>query len=93
MLVTIDNQVIAVKFQHNQTGENKGTKCLITKGKESDGEFVAAGFALLHPKDNFCKEKGRRVALAKALRDTDFNKTQKASFWEAYRNWGINPRW
>lgn len=93
MLVTIDNQIIAVKFQHNQTAENTGTKCFITKGKESDGEFISAGISLLHPKDTFCKEKGRRIALAKALQESGFTKSQKASFWETYRNWGINPRW
>lgn len=95
MLVTIGEGVIAVKFQHAQTEEMKGTKCLIIKGKESDNPegFISAGYSKVHPKDNFCKEKGRRVALKKALAESSFTKAQRAIFWEEYRTWGANPRW
>ena len=95
MLVTIDGKQIAVKFQHTQIEEIKGTKCLIVEGKESSDpdKFIGTGIATLHPKDAFCKEKGRRVALRKALSDAGYNKSQRTVFWQEYQHWGVNPRW
>ena len=52
--------------------DREGTVCLIRDGNSpspGDGTFpvIAVGVSVVHPKDHFSKESGRRVALAHAL--------------------------
>jgi len=55
--------------------------------------IVSEGVAECHPKDNFCKNTGRKLSLARALKyfDKGFPSPSKASarkvrklFWDAY---------
>lgn len=66
------------------------TECKILQQEEGKEElgFISIGYARCHPKDNFSKEKGRQISLAKALEDGDFTKEIRTIFWDEYRNWG-----
>ena len=55
------------------------------------GEEVTSGTANVHPKDNFCKEKGRQIALTRAMATWD--KPYRTQVWEEYRTWGAKNRW
>lgn len=66
------------------------TMCNICR---SDGHFLAADIAWLHPKDKYDKITGKKVALTKALVRYPgmFNKQQRTEiwwgFWEWVRSW------
>lgn len=60
------------------------TQCSITRNEE----FIAAGYSKCHPKDNFCSETGRQIALKKALEDSNLPKEDRTVFWNTYRTWG-----
>lgn len=70
--------------------------CII--GEESgEGYFVLGqGTSRLGKKDNFVKEKGRFVALKKALKDVDANKGKDINFnkhlWKVYNSRKENPK-
>jgi hypothetical protein len=42
------------------------------------------GFSFCHFKDNFVKEKGRKIALRKALSRTNLSKVGRTQFWKEY---------
>jgi len=58
------------------------TRCIIEMGEED--HVISTGVALLHPRDNFCRAIGRKVALTKALANSPFNKEQRGKVWSAY---------
>ena len=66
----------------------RATTCIIFN---EAGEEVASGTANVHPKDNFCKEKGRQIALTRAMATWD--KSYRSQVWEEYRTWGAKDRW
>jgi len=45
-------------------------------------ERISRGMAQCSPKDNFCKNRGRKISLQRAL--LSFNVEQRLHFWEAY---------
>lgn len=66
----------------------RATTCIIFN---EAGEEVSSGTANVHPKDNFCKEKGRQIALARAMATWD--KPYRTQVWNEYRTWGAKDRW
>jgi len=46
------------------------------------GGNTVRGTAFLHPKDNYCKDTGRKISLAKALRGLP--KDERTLIWKAY---------
>ena len=66
----------------------RATTCIIFN---EAGEEVSSGTANVHPKDNFCKEKGRRIALSRAIASWD--KYYREQVWNEYRTWGTKDRW
>ncbi|MFW5794643.1 MAG: hypothetical protein ACOCV1_04075 [Bacillota bacterium] len=77
---------INIKFAHE---DHKASYCII---ETPDGE-VYKGVAKLHYKDTFCKDKGRKESMKRALRKAGFSKEQRAEVWEAYRLMTKEPRW
>lgn len=72
-----------------------GTYCTLKLGGR-DGDIIAQGHAIIHPLDvnSFNKEKGRKVALGKALnnlfpRGLQRNKEDRSAVWYAYHNRGL----
>ena len=78
------NSQQAINFQRKQIDNHRITICqLITV--DGDNEIVfAQGESSCHPKDNFNKETGRKVALQKALAKTPFDKNQRRQVWNNY---------
>ncbi len=58
---------------------HRGVTCELI---DAEGKGVALGASLCHPKDNFCRETGRKLALTRAI--TGFNKAQRAAIWAVY---------
>ena len=103
MKINIDGRDYSFKFQHH-TGDTvkpklsirknsiiqqeRGTVCRVFNEK---GEQVTYGVANVHPGDNYCKEKGRKIALARAMASWD--KKYRSQVWEEYRTWGAKNRW
>ena len=70
------------------TPVERATTCIIFN---EAGEEVTSGTANVHPKDNFCKEKGRKISLARAIKTWD--KAYREQVWNEYRTWGTKNRW
>ncbi|MFW6225963.1 MAG: hypothetical protein ACOC3V_03315 [bacterium] len=78
---------INVKFSHDK--ENRRSHCII---ETADGD-VYKGISYVHPNDHYCKDRGRKESMKKALKKTEFSKAQRAEIWEAYRRMTKEPRW
>lgn len=103
MKITLDGRVYSFKFYHKNDQPTSGSKlslkvepaplerattCIIFN---EDGVEVNSGTANVHPKDNFNKEKGRQIALGRAISNMD--KEYRTQIWEEYRTWGAKDRW
>ena len=100
MKINIDGRDYSFKFQHN-TGNSKGK---LEKEEDSQvergtvcrvfnevGDQVTYGVSNVHPQDNFCKEKGRKIALSRAI--SKWDKSYRTQVWDEYRTWGTKDRW
>jgi hypothetical protein len=65
------------------------TVCNVKKGGNSAGGAISR----VHPNDNYCKDTGRRVSLARWMKCAHLNKAERAEIWEAYRNMKSGGRW
>ena len=103
MIINIDGRNYSFKFFHKndqpvstsklskkveQTPIERATTCIIFN---EEGVEVSSGVANVHPKDNFNKEKGRQIALGRAISNMD--KKYRTQIWEEYRTWGAKNRW
>lgn len=103
MKINIDGRNYSFKFYHKNDGDTATTKvnektkivpverattCIIFN---EAGEEVTSGTANVHPKDNFCKEKGRQISLARAI--SSWDKSYRTEVWNEYRTWGAKDRW
>ena len=88
MRIQIDGRDYSFKFQHNTTGKERGTVCRVFN---EAGDQVIYGVSNVHPQDNFCKEKGRKIALSRAIKSWD--KVYREQVWSEYRTWGAKDRW
>ena len=102
MIINIDGRNYSFKFYHKndqpstsklskkveQTPLERATTCIIFN---EEGVEVSSGVANVHPKDNFNKEKGRQIALSRAI--SKWDKEYRAQVWEEYRTWGAKDRW
>lgn len=72
-----------VSWEHSlPDNRNHGkTECLI---KHASGEVLWTGAALCSKGDQFSKEKGRKVSLARALRTAKFTRVDRLEFWNTY---------
>lgn len=87
--VKVKRREFRVRFHHSNIAF-RYTICNITRGDK----IVASGMAECHPKDNFCKDTGRKLSLARALQMLFPNKKGKKRskktlslrllFWDAY---------
>ena len=98
MKINIDGRDYSFKFQHNtgNTTSKKETSSQIERGTvcrvfNEAGDQVTYGVSNVHPKDNFCKEKGRKIALSRAI--TSWDKSYREQVWNEYRTWGAKDRW
>lgn len=62
-----------------------GTNCSIESANEDAENFESYhGYAQLHPNDLFSKEKGRKIALARALETSGWLEADRREVWLAY---------
>jgi hypothetical protein len=57
------------------------------------GECVGSDKAECSVKDHFCKDTGRKISLARAMKDAKLPKEERTVIWEIYRNMKPNKRW
>ena len=88
MKINIDGRGYSFKFQHHTSGIERGTVCRVYN---EEGVQVTQGVANVHPHDNYCKEKGRKIALSRAI--SDWDKPYRTQVWDEYRTWGAKDRW
>ena len=103
MKINIDGRDYSFKFYHKneqpatngklskkvvQTPIERATTCIIFN---EEGIEVSSGTANVHPKDNFCKEKGRQISLSRAI--SKWDKSYRTQIWNEYRTWGAKDRW
>ena len=100
MKINIDGRDYSFKFTHHtgdtstqkldktKTQQERGTVCRVYN---EAGEQVTYGVANVHPHDNYCKEKGRKISLARAIKTWD--KDYRTQVWNEYKTWGTKNRW
>lgn len=68
---------------------NNRTYCAIFK----NDALIVEDYALCSLVDTFCKETGRKLSLARAMRSADIPKEERTEIWEQYRNSKPSKRW
>ncbi len=90
----VDNVPFKVEFEHINppiNGAQRGTICKIFRG-DGDGKWGLAGFGVtrVHPKDQYNKETGRKLAMRYAFDSMGWVgmlfKPLRTSFWKKYFN-------
>ena len=80
-----------VSFYHNNYSEydtttqkelTSNTNCIIVN--ELNPGIKASAFAFLAKGDKFCKDRGRKIALKRAMSSLGLNKEARRLFWQQY---------
>lgn len=79
-----------IEKEYGETWQVRATSCqiILTQGTPTE---VGFGLAVCSPADTFCKAKGRKLALARALKAPDFSREDRRLIWQAYFR-GLNKR-
>jgi hypothetical protein len=92
MKVNLLGQVYIVKWKHplfkitlpktNETVEVRGTECSI---KDMNSGIYGLGTAVCSKKEQFAKDRGRKISLARAFKSQGvFKKPDRKVFWDEY---------
>ena len=92
--LTDDGDQIEVRFYHRFCGPHEihgvtgvsvdeFRQCSIVEITINDDQFLYKGMAICHPTDNFCRARGRKLALAHCLRP--FTKRFRTAIWNEYK--------
>lgn len=88
MEVKVGDRVLCVSFSYGKfCWEHGVTRCTI-RPQKNGAHYVLAigeGISACHPGDQFNKVIGRKLALARALKDAKLNKAERTAVWDAYR--------
>lgn len=93
MKLSVDGRVLIVQSAFppplRPGGKRLSIVDLLSLEHQAEGvvtrQALSRGMALCSEADEFVKEKGRRIALARALRVAGFSRAQRAQVWAAYR--------
>lgn len=79
-----DGRKINVKFSHRimDTELNGERRCTWVQVIFPDDSMEFDGESICHPKDNYCKSVGRKLALANAM--VDFDRNLRRAVWQEY---------
>ena len=69
-------------FHHVKNDKSPYTKCIIENNNEKN--LVGIGVATLAIGDRFCKDKGRKIAMKRALTNLGLSKEVRLLFWNQY---------
>ncbi len=82
--VQIDEDKYEVTFRHfnrnNCGNRHPGTDCYIKEGSKP----YWYGVTELHPRDTYNRNVGRKMSLARALKEGNFRKSDRILFWDKY---------
>jgi len=97
-MITFKNYTF--KFFYSPGNEiSRKTICTLEKSRSRiisskiNTKIVGEGVAICSKKDNFSKERGRKLAMLKAMKDAGIQKSERALIWEVYRNLKSGGRW
>ena len=78
-----------IKWIHDV--KERRTVCMVSDEKWR----VQHGTGMTHcaSTDTYCRDKGRKLSLARALKDARLSKEERTEIWEAYRTMGNKKRW
>ena len=81
-----DKYLVRFKYTRGDPLYHERTTCTIRKVADDPdlSELVGFGHTKLHPNDNFCKNTGRKISFARALKDADMDKEERKLFWQEY---------
>lgn len=94
--VKVNGRELAFTFQHKTLPSlaeiRKGVfiKSITTATVDNGRGTTLVGRAMCSALDNFDKDKGRKIALANALKDSGMNYFERAAIWNRYHNRDIN---
>lgn len=78
-----------IKLSQELIYDGTDTICTI----ERNEVHHASGMAHCTPTDIFCKDKGRKLSLARAMKNALLSKEERIKVWNDYRNMTNKPRW
>lgn len=92
MKVEVDGRELHLHFKYSEVKVNhvvrRQTECTLTL---KDGATIGRGSALCSEQDNFVKETGRKISLAKALKDANFSREERTLVWQGYFDRFLGP--
>lgn len=86
MQVVHENSLITFDWEHGRDLFGRFTRCdvfVLVNGKNPDNGYTY-GVAYCNPNDQFVKDKGRKMSLARAIKE--FPREVRVKIWEAYLN-------
>jgi hypothetical protein len=76
-----------VSFRHYNPARflivSAGTLCVINTSGANE-ERIGHGRTNLSPEDQYCKERGRKLSLARAMNELGLDRSERLLFWRAY---------
>ena len=84
-VVNLDNLRLGIAFEYpKDLSFGRVTFCKLFDANISNGKVIASGLALCAPQDTFRKEQGRKLALARAMKELGLARNDRAKVWEQY---------
>jgi hypothetical protein len=87
-MIAVPGTTIRFSFAHSlmtpEAPVKAMTDCTLQLGEDADS--VVDGYAFCAKSDNFCKETGRKVSLARALQAAELPRDLRKAVWQAYFN-------
>ena len=97
-MITFKNYTF--KFFYSPGNEiSRKTICTLEKSRSKvitrkiSTKIIGKGVAICSKKDNFSKERGRKIAMLRAMKNGSIQKSERALIWEVYRNLKSGGRW
>ena len=83
---------LKVRWAHRLPSNNiEGLSvCNVSNEKET---ILGSGTSTCSKEDNFCYDTGRKISLARALKQSNLSKKERNEIWEGYRNMTEELRW
>lgn len=83
MIYFKDNQ--AINFMHTRIEDRRATVCqIVSIDSGGNTSVLSEAASMCNPRDNFSKDIGRRLALTKALRKSNYSKSERSLIWQSY---------
>lgn len=86
MRTEIGDQTITFDWEHSADHFGRFTRCdvFVQEGGKNIDNGYTYGVAYCNPVDNFCKERGRKLSLARAI--GHMPRSTRTKIWETYLN-------